>query len=297
MDRFTGAPPRQIPEGWQPFILSGDLTYMQDVDTFWGAPSLRMWSNGGTFTAGIWTRVEGVQPGTAYTASIAWGAPNAPETFGRRLGIDPTGGTDPAAPTVAWGPMHYGPGRILNYPPPDVNIDVTAVAQAGVVTVFVYVEHPQSTGDNFIFIDAVSLRPAAVQPTPTPVPPTATPAPRLPTPTPLPTPTATPSPTVPPTATLTGTSPPTATASATPTPVSTDTPTATPTPSAKLRASITPTRRVPPTPSAKLRASPTPDRSGIIITVTVSGPLAIGLSALAGVVTLGFIALRASRRH
>ncbi len=89
MDRFTGAPPRQIPEGWQPFILSGDLTYMQDVDTLWGAPSLCMWSNGSTFTAGIWTRVEGVQPGTAYTASIAWGAPNVPETFGRRLGIDP----------------------------------------------------------------------------------------------------------------------------------------------------------------------------------------------------------------
>ncbi len=153
-----------------------------------------------------------------------------------------------------------------------MNIDVTAVAQASAVTVFVYVEHPQSTGDDFIFIDAVSLRPAAVQPTPTPVPPTATSAPRLLTPTPLPAPTATPSPAIP------------------PPPAPTATPSATPTPTNTPRATITPTRRVPPTatptPSAKLRASPMPGRSSITITVTVSGPLAVGLSALAGAIVL-----------
>ncbi len=213
MDSFYGSPPRQIPNGWTEFILSGDPTFMQDVDTFWGPPSLRIWSSGGTFKAGIYTQVP-VTPGAGYRASIAWGAPNAPETFGRQLGIDPTGGTDPNSPTVIWGPMHWGPGRILNYPPPDVNIDVLARALSDTVTVFFLVDHPTSTGDNLIFVDAIALYPdekrlpsscphrdanariaAAVAPadppTPLPLPPTATAEPTA-TPTDTPTPTATP---------------------------------------------------------------------------------------------------------
>ncbi|GIV77468.1 hypothetical protein FKZ61_021420 [Litorilinea aerophila] len=226
-DTFRGSPPRQIPNGWTEFVLEGDPTFMQDVDTFWGPPSLRIWSNGGTFKAGIYTQVP-VTPGAGYRASIAWGAPNAPDTFGRQLGIDPTGGTDPTSPTVIWGPMHWGPGRILNYPPPDVNIDVKARAVNDIITVFFLVDHPRSTGDNLIFVDAIALYPdesapaVEVPPTPTPepvvvaaaLPPTATPVPPTPTPTDTPTPTAT----------------PTATPSPTPTPTSTATPTPTPTP-------------------------------------------------------------------
>ena len=281
MDRFTGSPPRQLPEGWQPFILAGDLEYAQDVDTYFGPPSLRMRSDGGTFIAGIWTRVEGVTPGVAYTASIGWGAPNAPDLFGRQLGIDPTGNTDPNAPTVVWGPKHVGPGRMLNYPPPDVNIDVTAVAQAPAVTVFVRIEHTQSSGDNLIFIDAVSLRVADVQPTPppptaTPEPPTATPPPvqAAAVPTATPTPTDTPSPTATPTATET--SSPTATFTATATPTATV------------------TRRPAPTATAEPTATPAP---GVTITITRRGMLATSLSALGGAGVLGALAVWARRRR
>ena len=240
-DTFRGSPPRQIPNGWNEFILSGEPTYMQDSDTYWGPPSLRIWSSGGTFKAGIYTQVQ-VTPGAGYRASIAWGAPNAPETFGRQLGIDPTGGTDPTSPNVIWGPMHWGPGRILNYPPPDVNIDVRARAVNDTITVFFLVDHPNSTGDNLIFVDALALYPdedAPVVDTPvptaTPEPPTATPAPAVgaavqptpvPTDTPTPTETATPLPTAtpePPTATP----PPTATATPTVTPTWTPWPTVT----------------------------------------------------------------------
>ena len=56
----TATRPRQVPEGWAPFVLSGDLTFMQDNDTVWGAPALRMWSNGDTFVAGIYTQVGGL---------------------------------------------------------------------------------------------------------------------------------------------------------------------------------------------------------------------------------------------
>ncbi len=250
-DTFYGSPPRQIPSGWTAFIQSGDLTYMQDLDTFWGAPSLRMWSNGGTFRAGIYTQVA-VTPGAGYRASIAWGAPNEPDTFGRQLGLDPTGGADPNAPTVIWGPMHWGPGRLLNYPPGQgPNIDVRARAVGDRMTVFFLTDHNRSTGDNFIFVDAIGLypdenAPAAATPTPPPTatrPPAAAPARSQPapasatptnsptaSPTPTATPTLTPSPS--PTATFSPTPSPTATATATVTPTRTPTPSPTPTPTA-----------------------------------------------------------------
>jgi len=236
-DTFYGSPPRQLPQGWQPFILSGELTYMQDADTFWGAPSLRMWNNGGTFKAGIWTQVR-VTPGNGYRASVAWAAPNDPGSFGRQLGIDPTGGTDPNSPNVIWGPIHFGDGRLLNYPLGEgPNIDVKARAAGDTVTVFFLVDHPRSSGDNLIFVDAIALYPdesapglaATATPVPAPVMQAAVaqqPAVILPTATPLPTvtPTDTPVPTETPT--------PTATLTATPSPTPTITPTWTPWPTA-----------------------------------------------------------------
>ena len=241
MDTFRGGPPRQIPNGWTEFVLSGDPTFLQDVDTFWGPPSLRIWSSGGTFKAGIFTQVN-TTPGAGYRASIAWGAPNAPDTFGRQLGVDPTGGTDPNSPSVVWGPMHWGPGRILNYPPPDVNIDVKVRAGGDTITVFFLVDHPRSTGDNLIFIDAIALYPdesapaLEIPPTDTPTavpvvvveapPPTAVP----PTPTPEPTATLTATPTDTPTVTPTQTSTPTTT----PTVTSTWTPLPTVTPNSNM---------------------------------------------------------------
>jgi len=248
-DHFYGDPPRQFPQGWIGYILAGDLTFMQDIDTYWGAPSLRMWSNGGTFKAGIYTQVH-VTPGAGYRAAVFWAGPNEPDAFGRQLGIDPTGGTDPTAPTVIWGPMHWGDGRILSHNPPQPgDIDVKARAQNDVVTVFFLTDHNRSTGNNFIFVDAIALYPDESAPalaTATPVPPTATPIPTATptatdTPTPSPTPTATATltptatPTYTPTPTATFTPSPTATATATPLPTPTPTPTATPTPGLTAR--------------------------------------------------------------
>lgn len=242
-DSFRGSPPRQIPNGWTEFVLSGDPSYVQDDHTFFGGPNLTIRGNSGPFKAGIYTQVE-VTPGAGYRASLSWGAPTNPETFGRQLGIDPTGGTDPTSPNVIWGPMHWGEGRILNYPPPDVNIDVRARAVGNVITVFFLTEHSRATGgDDIVLVDALALYPdesapalaptvaptpaatatpepaavAAALAAPPPVPPTATPT-ETPTATPTetPTPTATPTPTVTPTATPSPT--PTATATWTPWP-------------------------------------------------------------------------------
>lgn len=252
MDSFHGEPPRQVPDGWSEFVIYGEPAFMNDPHSFFGSGTLRIWSSGGTFKAGIFTQVN-VTSGAGYRASIAWGAPNAPDTFSRQLGIDPTGGTDPNSPTIIWGPTHWGEGRILNYPPGQgPNIDVRARAVNGTVTVFFVTDHPTSTGDNLIYVDAIALYPdesapaveapaakeapvdtptdtlvaepavveqaaaAAVAPPPTPVPPTAT---ATPTPTETPTPTATPTATNSPTPTETPS--PTLTATWTPWPTAT----------------------------------------------------------------------------
>lgn len=159
-DSFSGSPPRQLPDGWNPFVLSGELEYTSDSHgSCYGGDALRMRSDGGTFKAGIYTQVQ-VTPGAGYRASIGWGAPNEPDHFGRQLGIDPYGGTDPTSPAVVWGPMHWGPGRILNYPPGEgPNIDVLARAAGTKVTVFFLTDHPSTTGDNFIFVDVIALYP------------------------------------------------------------------------------------------------------------------------------------------
>ena len=149
---------------------------------------------------------------------------------------------------TVWGPMHWGEGRILNYPPPDVNIDVKARAVGETMTVFFLTDHPSSSGDNLILVDAIALYPDESAPAAIAAPPTNTPEPTA-------TPTAVEevaasiddqalaaaaAPAFEAAATETPTAAPTETP--TPTPLPTDTPTATPSP--------TPTATYTPLPTA-----------------------------------------------
>lgn len=245
MDEFTGSPPRQVPVGWTPFVLFGDPEFRQDQHTFFGGSNLTIASYS-PFKAGIYTQVD-VTPGAGYRASIAWGAPNAPDLFGRQLGIDPTGGTDPNAPTVIWGPMHWGEGRILNYPPPDVNIDVKTRALGNKMTVFFLTDHPDTSGDNLILIDVIGLYPDDSAPA-VELPPTATPTPEPP-PTEAPV-VAAAAPAEAQAAAPPPTDTPTATPTATASPVPTETPTATPSPTPTATDTPVPTATWTPWPSA-----------------------------------------------
>lgn len=246
MNSFHGSPPRQLPDGWTEFLLYGDANFYQDDHTFWGGPNLTIGSPGTTFKGGIYTQVQ-VTPGAGYRASISWGAPNAPATYGRQLGIDPTGGTDPNSPNVVWGPMHWGDGRILNYPPPDVNIDVKARAINSTITVFVMIDHPTSTGDNIILLDAIALYPDDSAPA-VDLPPTEAPTPEPPPVQEVAVAALKAEPAVvPATATPTETPTATATPSPTPSPTATATPTATPSPSPTFTATWTPWPTVTPT--------------------------------------------------
>lgn len=297
MDGFGPVGQYQIPAGWTPFVMSGSL--MIDgphADTFWGKPSVRLWSDGGTFVAGIFTQVGGLTPGATYYASVGWFAPDPwqGDNFGRRLGIDPTGGTDPNSPNVVWGPEWRGPGKVLNDSNPGMpNIDVSAVARGGTVTVFVKVDHNYSTGQDEIFVDAVGLYQNAAAPVqvatvaPQPAAPVAAPTkPKAPAPTKRP-PTATP--------TNTATPAPTATPTETSTPTATATYTATPTPEDTATPSVTPSSTLPPRPRATIAPAATEvastAKAGQQPALLFGG---IGALAAAGLLSVGVVLRRRS---
>ncbi|MBN1221248.1 MAG: hypothetical protein JXM69_20155 [Anaerolineae bacterium] len=173
------------------------------------------------FIGGIYQQVP-VAAGNTYYANIVWltfdslvNDASINQTvgggIGRRIGIDPLGGTDPRSPNIVWGPDNWrNDCKICE------NQTVIATAQADTITIFIRLEDtwrlraaekgfqvPPSkdqfwlddVGLKQIAGDAVPLaNPTESPPTDTP-PPTATPQPESPTSTPVPatdTPTVTP---------------------------------------------------------------------------------------------------------
>ena len=269
---------KEIPQGWWYFVEMGDPAFDQSVDTAFGAPALRIWSDGGTFTAGIYQQVPNVTPGVAYQASIGWAACNVTNAE-RKLGIDPTGGADPASPNIVWGASCSDKTRMPN-------LTVSAVAQSTTITVFLRVHHPTSYGADQYFLDAVGLHVDPNQPAPTA---TFTPVP----PTPVPPTSTPPAPTVTPTETVTFTLTPTdtATVTETPTPTATDTSTPTATASATATATVTftPTSTATPTQTATPRPTPTLTATpflGLGLDTVGDYLLGFGILAFAGAVLL-----------
>jgi hypothetical protein len=234
-DRGNGL---STPEGWWPWVTMGSPAF----DADWhgsapGAPAQRIWSDGGTWTAGLYQQVR-VTPGKGYLARIQWAAPNC-DGIERKIGIDPWGGTDPLAPRVVWGGSCWVQERM-----PDLH--VSAYAEAETITIFVWTHHSSSGGADQVFLDGVvliedtNMPPRAIQtPTSPPKPtrkPTSKPAVAKPTATDTPSPTPT------------DTALPTATSTEAPTdtPAPTETPTSTPTPS-DTATSAPPTNTPPPT--------------------------------------------------
>lgn len=224
-----------VASGWTPFVefaVEEQLPSFESDSETPVAPAQLIWSAWLPFTAGIYQQVE-VTPGVAYVAAIGWAAYSSQDERGRRncglfigrkVGIDPFGGTEPTSPDIVWSPEVWDElGGVFP------QLRVSAVAQKPVITVFVRAHNPQSHGSDKVWFDAVPLTVDPNQPTPT-----ATAIPPSPTPTAVP-PTATSTP-VPPTDTPTATNTPlptatpTFTSSPTPAPTATETPTPTQTP-------------------------------------------------------------------
>ena len=283
VDDWVGEKRYQIPTAWWYFVLAGHPDYRPADDTYWGAPSLWLLTDGEPFTAGIYQQIA-VTPGVVYLADIGWAAVSQPD-FERKLGLDPTGGTDPSAPSVIWGPSDWATSRW-----PDLTVSARATGPS--MTVFVWVHHPRAYGQDWVFLDAVGLWPDPNQPAATVTPmPSLTPTPRPPTRTPVlvrPTPTATASATSTPTAT------PTDTATATPSATPTATPTTTSTPTLRLPTKTPyPTRTSLPTLVPVAEMAPADKDMGTGMDLR-SGPSAL-LIAVAVVAALAFAGSVGSR--
>jgi hypothetical protein len=280
--------------GWQSFLEGGAASF----STIDGGgchsplcPAAFIVANG-SFVGGLYQQVPAT-PGVTYWANATWlvfePAGKLDNTVGRRVGIDPAGGTDPGSPSVVWSQDLWRTfeGCAYKICP---ELQVSAVAQNSTITVFLRIEDTwKDRRDQFGFVPdvffnmeeqfwlddmgliAIQGGPAAPPPTDTPVlvPPTDTLVPPTDTPVPIP-PTDTPGPPTPaaqapeaspteppavaqvdtPTATL---APPTATPTSTAT--ATATQPATPTP-------VPPTSTPRPSPTAT--ATPVPALAGML---------------------------------
>lgn len=247
---------RLTPDGWLPWVSMGSPAFdADDHGSAPGAPAQRIWSDGGTWTAGLYQQVQ-VTAGKAYWAKLLWAAPrcagNVCSDIERKIGIDPQGGVDPLSPRIVWGPATWD-----QIPMP--TITASAYADSGTITVFIWTHHPVCHGQDEVFLDGVVLIEDASLP-PRPIhtatsPPTAT-VTRRPA-------TSTPKPAVPTATAL----PPTATETATPTETPTPTPTDTPTPTATHTPTATPTFTPTPGPPT---ATPLPTRTPLPTIVPVA---------------------------
>lgn len=279
-----------FPKGWWFFVTQGDPALRPGLDTGRGTFSLEIVSDGLPYTAGIYQQVP-VTPGYVYQADIGWFVVGSESgvvaDFERKLGLDPTGGSDAMASSVIWSRAELDCG--IKWP----DVRVSARATGSTMTVFIWVRHWVSHGVDKTFMDAAGLWLDLSQPvwtatplpsaTPTRRPPTRTSKPAKPTSTATQTATATPTlkPTDLPTETATATSTPAATPSPTPLPPS-------PSPSA------TPTRT--PVPVAILLATrgagTQADVRGVATSVKPERTvLSVGLGALGGALVLAVAAV------
>jgi hypothetical protein len=118
-----------------------------------GTQSQNIGRDGGTFTAGVWQRVDNVAAGTALTATMSIFMENGPNTGARvRLGIG-SDTVDPVNPAITWGSWMTSANSWQT-------VSVSGVASGGSVTVFVYAtqDYPNGpTGPNQIFLEDASL--------------------------------------------------------------------------------------------------------------------------------------------
>jgi LysM repeat protein len=135
-----------------PRIRSGENS--QKYFTFWSVHE-----------GGLYQVVEDLRPGTPLRFSVymeVWSAtklsgiePNPHQSFGQtnmhlRVGIDPTGGTDPWSKAIVWSPEHESYDQFTRF-------EVQAVAQSNKVTVFTHSRPENPMEHNDVYVDDAEL--------------------------------------------------------------------------------------------------------------------------------------------
>ncbi|MDE3088871.1 MAG: hypothetical protein KGJ80_05760 [Chloroflexota bacterium] len=219
---------------WQPFVVNGSAPQFRWVNNegIFKSQSEQILSTN-TFDAGIMQTVLGLQSGNYYWFRLGWApaaksfdGPNVESlSVGRKVGVDPFGGTDPKSPNVIWGPDYFGDTKGLNR----LELIMVFAARAPSSTIFLRaMARDNSGGENRVWFNAVCMEARPELGIAPPLAPTATPAP--------------------PTAPATATRPVATRVPATKMPVATNTP-----PQEVLRAPSTPT----PTAVTIIEAAPT----------------------------------------
>lgn len=168
-------------EGWSPFIFDGAPPQFRWVGNEQIDPngSQQIFSTA-TFDAGVQQTVRNLQPGTYYwvrwgysLAAKSYSGPNVRvDSIGRKIGIDPTGGTDPHSPNIVWGSDYFDGRAALNIP----EMTIVFAARSANATVFLRaMARDGSGGENRVWMDAICMEAKSDMPTATPQPATATP--------------------------------------------------------------------------------------------------------------------------
>ncbi|NOZ04847.1 MAG: hypothetical protein GXP41_00635, partial [Chloroflexi bacterium] len=165
----------EVADGWVAYNEAGNPTYL-GTKTFAGGGWVEkiegsnshiilaenLYPQGLPFTAVLYQQVEGVAPGTAYSASgwflSMWGGsagddPSDPYAIGKKIGIDPTGGTDPTAPSIVWSTERWDDKSW-------VNPSVAAQAAGTKITLFVRVWSKWQQSANQAIVDGLRLEQA-----------------------------------------------------------------------------------------------------------------------------------------
>lgn len=167
-----GAPTRTAPNGWSLWVGAGApeaFPHTDPLQVIDGEASWNVKQGDGAFTAAGYQRVGGLAPGTRLRFSAhAWlytcndreysciipdppyrqSDPSAGASV--KVGIDPTGGTDPLSANVVWS------GGVAPYDQ-WATPSVVAEAQGDAVTVFLYMTQAQGLALNNVYWDAAQL--------------------------------------------------------------------------------------------------------------------------------------------
>jgi LysM repeat protein len=194
-----GTPDRQVAQGWTPWHTpaANGMPSFQNMQPDYSAvapnqPRVREGGDAqqlsatfGTFDGGVYQRVTGLTRGAqlqfsifAYVWSSSQNDLNVSEDDGDvlvRVGIDPTGGTDPNSATIIWSAPTERYDAYSQY-------SISATAGAAAATVFVQATIGAPVLNSFVYLDSALLTATSgdggILPTntsaPTPVPPTAT---------------------------------------------------------------------------------------------------------------------------
>ena len=168
-----------LANNWDPFIFDGTPPQFQWVGNEQIDPngSQQMVSTD-TFDAGIFQTVRNLQPGVYYQfrlgyslAAKSYSGPNERVTsIGRKVGVDPFGGTDPKSPNVIWGPDYFDGKAALNIPQ---MLLVFAARSSNATIFFRAIAREGGNGENRVWFDAACMQ--AINDWATATPPPATP--------------------------------------------------------------------------------------------------------------------------